>query len=709
MKGRNLIAEVSEALKNKSQIENLRTSMLCMRDKRDAAMAGYSEKELAELRNIRQASLSSLNESIKMLKDKLEENGCGFYFAKTAKDACEYVVNVAKTRGVKRIVKAKSMTTEEIELNKRLVVEGFEVIETDLGEWLVQLAGQKPSHLTAPAIHLSRYEISKLIEDRLGVRLPADPKEVTKFVRAFLREKFLTADMGITGGNFVVAETGSLVLVTNEGNGRLVTALPRIHVAIVGVEKLVRTWEDALKILNVLPKSATGQNMATYVTILNSGSETPSLDGGFVEREFHLVLLDNGRLSALQDTVMSEALKCIRCSACFNVCPTYRVLGGHVFGYIYSGPTGIPWTYISHGLENAASYAPLCISCGLCRETCPIGIDMPTMISEIKRRYGERNGYRWVDRRLAGYESLVKLASNTAPVSNFLLGTSMAKWILEKLIGIDRRVNLPKFSGKTLRELLDGVLVPRAESDRKVAYFADSMAYYIDVDVGLATVNVLQKNGFNVVMPPQKGSGMPSFLYGLLDDAKKLAEYNVKQMYEYVSKGYDIVSAEPTAVYCLRFVYPKLLGTTKEVQEVAERSYELFGYLLRMLESGMLDLSFKRYNGVKAVYHLPCHSRHLSKDRPVLKFLEMLGIDAEFIDYGCCGMGGTWGMKKGYEGYEISKAIAEPLVMAISKSGADFVVTECSLCKMQIERFTGKKVVHPILLLDKAYKGLPIP
>ncbi len=708
MKSRNIIAEVSEALKNKNQIENLKIAMLYMRDKKNAAMAEYNEKELLELKSIRQASLNSLDENIKLLKDRLERNGCSFYFAKTAKDACEYVVSLARVKGVKRIVKAKSITTEEIELNKRLASEGFEVIETDLGEWLVQLADHKPSHLTAPAIHFSRYEIVKLIEDRLGVRLPADPKEITKFVRAFLREKFITADMGITGGNIVVAETGSLVLVTNEGNGRLVTALPRIHVAIVGVEKIVRTWEDAVKILDVLPKSATGQKMATYITILNSGSETPLPNNEFVKREFHLVLLDNGRLNALQDKILSDALKCIRCSACFNVCPTYRVLGGHVFGYIYNGPIGIPWTYISHGLENAAGYASLCISCGLCRETCPLSIDIPTIASEIKRRYGESNGYRWVDKRLAGYESLVKLASSVAPALNFLASTSVMRWALEKFLGIDRRVNLPKFSKKTLPELLDSVLVQHIESDRKVAYFADSMAYYVDVDVGLATINVLLKNRFEIVMPPQKGSGMPSFLYGLLDGTKKVAEYNVKYMHEYVSKGYDVVSAEPTAIYCFRFVYPKLLET-KEAQEVAERSYELFGYLLRMLESGMLDLSFKRYNGVKAVYHLPCHSKHLSKEKPVLKFLEILGMEIEFVDYGCCGMGGTWGMKRGYEGYEISKVIAEPLVTAISNSGADLIVTECSLCRMQIERFSGKKIVHPVILLDKAYKGLPIP
>jgi len=600
------------------------------------------------------------------------------------------------------------MTTEEIELNKWLIAEGFEVIETDLGEWLVQIAGQRPSHLTAPAIHLSRYEISKLIEEKIGVKLPADPKEVTKFVRSFLREKFLTADMGITGGNILVAETGSLVIVTNEGNGRLVTSLPRIHVAIVGVEKLVRTWNDAVRILDVLPKSATGQKMATYITILNSGSETPLPNDGLAKREFHLVLLDNGRLNALQDKVMSEALKCIRCSACFNVCPTYSVLGGHVFGYIYSGPIGIPWTYISHGLENAASFASLCISCGLCRETCPINIDTPTMVSEIKHRYGARNGYRWVDRRLAGYEDLIKLASIAPDMSNFLLDTGTMKWILEKFIGIDRRVSLPKFSKKSLRELLDVAFASRTEGERKVAYFADSMAYYINTDVGLAAVNVLRKNGFEVTMPPQRGSGMPSFLYGLLDSTKNVAEYNVKHLYEYVSRGYDVVSTEPTAIYCFRFVYPKLLGT-KEAQEVAEKSYELFGYLLRMLENNKLDLSFKRYKDVKAIYHLPCHSRHLSKDKPVLKFLEMLGIETEFIDYGCCGMGGTWGMKRGYEGYEISKVIAEPLVSAISESDVDFVVTECSLCKIQIERFTGKKVIHPILLLDKAYKGLPVP
>jgi len=706
--GRNLVAEVSEALRNRNQIENLRRSMLHMRDKKDAAMIDYTEKKLAELREIRYSSISSIEENVRELKEKLEENGCNFYFAKTAKDACEYVVSLAKAKGVKRIVKAKSMTAEEIELNKWLTAHGFEVVETDLGEWLVQLAGQRPSHLITPAIHLSRHDISKLIEEKLMVKLPADPKEITRFARSFLRDKFLRADMGITGANLLVAETGSLVIVTNEGNGRLVTALPRIHVAIVGVEKLVKSWKDAVRVLDVLPKSATGQKMATYVTVLNAGSETPSPDGGFIKRELHLVLLDNGRLDAARDSIISDALNCIRCSACFNVCPTYRVLGGHVFGYIYSGPIGIPWTYISHGLENAADYAPLCISCGLCRETCPIGIDIPMMISEIKRRYGERKGYPWVDRRLAGYEGLLRLACRTSPLSNFLSSTSVSRWVLEKLIGIDRRVKLPRFSRRTLRDLAEGLIVSHGGSEGKVVYFADSMAYYVDTDVGLATIDVLQRNGFDVVMPPQKGSGMPSFLYGLLEHTKKVAEYNVRHAYEYVSKGYDLVSAEPTAAYCFRFIYPRLLES-KEAYDVAERSYELFGYLSMMLDRGALDLRFRRYKDVKAVYHIPCHSRRLSKDKPVLKFLEMLGIETEFIDYGCCGMGGTWGMKRGYEGYEVSRVIAEPLTSAISESDADFVVTECSLCKIQIERFADKKVFHPVLLLDKAYKGLPLP
>lgn len=701
------LKRISEVLSKRESIEWLRDVLLNTRNKVKLASNGYTKEMLRELRIIRERSLEELQKNIEILKENIERRGGFVYLARDGRDACNYVLKVAREKGVKLVVKSKSLTTEEIELNKSLIENGINVVETDLGEWIVQLANQKPSHIIAPAIHMSRYEIARLLNEKVGMPLEYDPTKITRFARQYLRCKFLEADMAITGGNFVVAETGSLVIVTNEGNGRLVTSLPSLHIAIVGLEKIVGRWIDAMKLLDILPKFSTGQKMATYVTIINSGVETISKDGKRKKRELHLVLLDNGRTQALQDKFLRDSLRCIRCSSCFNVCPAYETFGGHMFGYIYSGPMGVPWTYISHGLERAADIASLCIACGLCQDACPMNIKIPIIASYIKYRYGSKVGYKWIDKVLSNYERFIKLASKTYPVSSFLMEFKPVKWLIEKVLGIDRRRQLPRFYRKTLADLLPTIKLESGHGWRKVAYFADSMAYYSSTDIGLAAIEILRRNGIDVTLMNSMGNGMPSLLYGMMDRTREIAKHNVSHGYKYVKMGYDIVSTEPTAIYCFKYVYPEILGT-KESEEVAERCYEFSGYIVDLLNEGKLKIDFTKYSGVKAFYHQPCHSRRLRDDAPVLKLLKILDMDVEFANYWCCGMAGTWGLKKGYNGYEISKVIAEPLVKEILRSNADIVVTECSTCKMQIEHFTKKKVLHPAIIMDRAYKGLPL-
>ena len=259
-------------------------------------------------------------------------------WAPTAADARRHVVDIVRAAGATRVAKSKSMATEEIDLNEALEAAGAEVVETDLGEWIIQLAGETPSHIIAPALHNDRHQIKDLFVDTVAApaTLDTEPTELVAFARRRLREVFLAADVGITGANFAVAETGSIVLVTNEGNGRLVTSLPRVHVAVLGMERLAADWDQADLLLALLARSATGQRLSSYTNVVTGPRGGDELDG---PDELHVVILDNGR-SDLLGGEFHEMLDCIRCGACLNVCPVYRQTGGHAYGWVYPGPMG---------------------------------------------------------------------------------------------------------------------------------------------------------------------------------------------------------------------------------------------------------------------------------------------------------------------------------------------------------------------------------
>jgi iron-sulfur cluster protein len=299
----------------------------------------------------RECDFDSLRQDIAEMKDdviennreyldrftaRAEEAGAVVFYAETAEDANRYIADLVLKRGVKKVVKSKSMVSEEIDLNLELIRSGVSVDETDLGEWIVQLAEQRPSHMVMPAIHMFRDQVAELFSRETGRNEPPEIEHLVNVARKKLRGEYLEADMGITGANIAVAENGSIVLVTNEGNARLVSTLPPIHVALVGREKLVPALEDAEKIIRVLPKNATGQNITSYVTWIRG-----SVPSGEKEKELHIVVLDNGRSRLAESETCKSALRCIRCGACANVCPVYQTIGGHVFGHIYIGAIGI--------------------------------------------------------------------------------------------------------------------------------------------------------------------------------------------------------------------------------------------------------------------------------------------------------------------------------------------------------------------------------
>ncbi len=337
-------------------------------------------------RAIKEATLQRLDHHLERLVDRVEALGGQVHYARTAAEARQAILDIARKSGARLVVKGKSMATEEIELNEALAQAGVTPVETDLGEYIIQLAHERPSHIIAPAIHKTKGQVAELFARELGRPVPADPEVLTRIAREQLRDRFLRADMGITGVNFAVAETGTLVLVTNEGNGRMATSLPRVHVAVMGVEKVIPSMTDLMVFLAILARSATGQTLSVYTTLVQGPRRAGELEG---PEELHLVLLDNGRIGQLAGP-LREALACLRCGACLNVCPVYRQIGGHAYAATYSGPIGILLTAMLQGQEAVTELAHASSLCGACADACPVRIDIPRMLIDLRRGGVER-------------------------------------------------------------------------------------------------------------------------------------------------------------------------------------------------------------------------------------------------------------------------------------------------------------------------------
>ncbi|MDZ7675535.1 MAG: LutB/LldF family L-lactate oxidation iron-sulfur protein [Acidimicrobiales bacterium] len=365
--------------------------------KRTSALAAVHDPDglRRAARGVRGQILSNWAETLETLADNVMANGGHVCWAPTGADANDYIAAVARRIGASTVVKSKSMATEESGLNEALADVGCEPVETDLGEWIIQLAGEHPSHIIAPAVHKNRHQVADTFEAEAQMTdRVTEPAALVAFARAALRDRFLAADLGITGANFGVAETGSIVLVTNEGNARMATSQPRIHIAVMGAERVTQTWEQADLLLGLLAKSGTGQPLSSYTTVISGPRAEGEADG---PDEFHLVILDNGR-STLAGTEFAEMLNCIRCGACLNVCPVYRQTGGHAYGWVYSGPMGAVLTPLlagsdhdhghdhGDGSSNPDELSGASTLCGACMEACPVEIPLQDLLLGLRRR-----------------------------------------------------------------------------------------------------------------------------------------------------------------------------------------------------------------------------------------------------------------------------------------------------------------------------------
>jgi L-lactate dehydrogenase complex protein LldF len=376
-----------------SALNRLQGNFVRGRADRVAELGNYEEIRTAAAA-IRDRALADLDLYLREFERNATARGAVVHWAGSRADVNNIVCDIARRYGVKKAVKSKSMVTEECALNAALEAAGVEVVETDLGEYILQLAGEPPSHIVAPVVHKTRDEVSDLFEAKHGTARKTDIAALTREAREMLRQHFVTADMGISGANFVVAETGSTLIVTNEGNGRMVTTLPRVHVAITGIEKVVPTLEDAATLMRLLPAHGTGQTISNYISITTGVKGEGERDG---PEHFHVILLDGGRAELLGSD-LQPMLRCIRCGACMNHCPVYQSVGGHAYGWVYPGPMGSVLTPSYIGLENALDLPNAATLCNQCGVVCPVKIPLPDLMRKLRERQFERRLKPWPER-----------------------------------------------------------------------------------------------------------------------------------------------------------------------------------------------------------------------------------------------------------------------------------------------------------------------
>ena len=546
-----------------------------------------------EARAIKEDAIARLPELLEELTATVEENGGTVYLADDAADANRYIREVVAATDGDRVVKSKSMTSEELEVNEALEGDGVEVVETDLGEWVLQVADESPSHIVAPAIHKSREDIARLFNDQFAAELeePLETaQELTVFAREKLGESIAGADVGMTGANFITADSGTIMLVTSEGNARKCAIVPDTHIAVAGVEKVVPSVEDLTPFIELIGRSGTGQDITSYISLLTPPLESPVVDfedpdTSFLERdddrEFHLVLLDNGRMAMREDDHLRETLYCIRCSACANSCANFQSVGGHAFGgETYSGGIATGWEAGIYGDETVAEFNDLCTGCSRCVNQCPVNIDIPwinTVVRDRLNRGGGENRFDFlvegltpddepggidVQKRLFGnYETLAKLGSKTAPVSNWIAGSDPARWFLEYAVGIDRRRALPTFRRRTFVDWYEsrGPRVDAEDATREAVVYPDVYTNYIDVDRGKAAVRVLESLGVRVQVPPVPESGRAPLSQGMIATADACASAVYGALAEHLDAGWDVVVIEPSDLAMVHREYERFL------------------------------------------------------------------------------------------------------------------------------------------------------
>lgn len=693
--------ELEEALHDEQLRKTLGTYAVTYRTNRAKVMSDVDEKGLIkQIADFKDEACAHMEELYEQFKEQAEKRGVHVYRAADAKEANQLISDIAKKEGVKRIVKSKSMTSEETQLNDKLVADGYIVDETDLGEWIIQLRTEHPSHMVMPAIHLSRYQVADDFSRVTKVKQDPDIQKLVKVARVQLRRKFLAGDMGITGCNFAIAECGAITTVTNEGNARMVETMPRVHTVLVGLDKLVRRIDDVMIALQILPRNATAQRITSYVSWICGPTKWEG-EGG--EKSMHIVFLDNGRTKTAKDPLFKQVFRCVRCGACTNVCPVFTLVGGHKMGYIYMGSIGLILTYLYHGEDKARILCQNCIGCESCHNVCSGGIDLPALNREIRNRLvNDGNGQAMgslmkavmTNRKL--FHTLLRFASKAQ--KPFTSGTQFQRHLPMIFMKQHDFKALPAIAEKPFRDIFPTLPNTTSNPTLKVAIFAGCAQDFIYPEQLVAAVKVLVARNIQVSFPmDQTCCGLPLGMMGQQKAAQTVASQNVKA---FADGDYDyIITLCASCASTLKKQYQSFLANDNDVtpsmlKKFQDKIIDFSSFCTDVLD---VEASEFAHTNEKVTFHASCHQcRALGAAD---KSRELIADAAEYVPCNeeevCCGFGGTYSVKFP----QISKEIIAKKVKNIMDTKADRVVMDCPGCVLQIKGALEKahsniKVTH---------------
>ena len=683
--------EIQEALKNQTLSRTLGTFCATYPAKREKSYAGVDfESTRDSIKEVKSYAADHIDEMIDDFTKNCTARGGHVFHAKSGEEAMEYIRNLVKEKGVKTIVKSKSMASEEIHMNHVLGDDGVQVQETDLGEFIIALEGNTPVHMVMPALHLNKEQVADYFTEYTKEKNEPIIAEEVKTARKIMRDKFIHADMGVSGANVAVADTGTVFTMSNEGNGRMVGTLPKIHLYVFGIEKFVKSLSDARYIFKALPRNGTGQRITSYISMYTGASEV-TVDKDTDEKakkEFYAVILDDpGRRAILADPDFREVYNCIRCGACLDVCPAFALLGGHVYGSkVYTGGIGTILTHFLVSEERADEIQNICLQCGRCKEVCGGGLHIPEMIMKLRERSYEANPnpvYKFAldavsDRKL--FHSMLRIAS--VAQAPFTKGTNFIRHLPMFLSGMTEGRSLMSIAPVPFRDIFPTIQQKVDNPKGKIAMFTGCLLDFAYVDIAKAVIADLNSIGYIVDMPMgQSCCGAPATFMGDRENAKKTAELNVEAMH---AEDYDyVVSACPTCTHQLR-VYKDFFEEGSEMykkaEELGRKSFDfckLFYDLGGLAEAG-------DETPLTITYHDSCHLKRelgvFQEQRELLKATKGINlVEMEESDV-CCGFGGTYSIKLP----EVAAPILAKKISHIQDTGASVVAVDCPGCLMQI-------------------------
>ena len=646
--------------------------------KREDAFAGMDFEELrTELAEIKDRALSKCRELCAQFEAKAREKGAKVHHAANGAEANRLVHSILKGHGAEFLVKSKSMVSEETRLNEYLFRKGIEVRETDLGEWIMQLAGEPPTHMVLPAIHLTRKDVAQIFSRRLGKEVPDDIPALVEVARDELRREISRAGAGLTGANALIAENGSIMLVTNEGNGRIVSIMPPLRIVLASIEKVVPATKDALLLLKVLPRNATGQKITSYVSFI-----APS-----PQQDLHLILLDNHRSEILADPLFREILRCIKCSACLNVCPVYQMVGGKRYAYIYMGGIGTLLTAWIHGLGESAELADFCLGCHRCEAFCATKIRIADLVIALRERLNREAGKPFWKRvafdGVLAHPALTQVLFSSGRASRRVVAREkgFARNLPPPLGRYDRFRALPSPAPKSLTQRVRETLPQEQAGGRaaRIVLFGGCLVEHFYPEVGLDALRVLTRLGYDARPAEPCCCGFPAANAGFRSSALK----TFRKLMEGLEGAEAVLTLCPTCTTMLIRLGPDLMRTEK-ARNLAQKVVPFSRFLLEREKSRLQGLLSSRPVANSMTYHESCHHKHvLGASRESREILEIvLGKKLQEMDEpdACCGFAGSFSISHP----EVSESLLEGKLESIRKAEAQVVALDCPGCLLQI-------------------------